>query len=139
MTDPQDDYIPEDLTPSNMDDIRAERARMFTLGFWKSLLAGHEGMGDTFWAGNYLAALFFIPVYVLLLAIPPLYGLFPYLFAAFGVYLLFVARAVAKAQPKGKLRTASRWKQMFWKTFGVAWTLMNATMCLTMSPFTGGV
>lgn len=56
MTEPtntseHDDHIPADLTPDNESEIEAERARMFTLGFWKSLLAGREGMGDTFWAG----------------------------------------------------------------------------------------
>ncbi|MCA0045219.1 hypothetical protein [Celeribacter litoreus] len=132
MTEQHDEHLPKDMTPVNEASIREERARMFTLGFWKSLLAGKEGLGDTFWAGNYLAALFFIPVYVILLAIPPLYGLFPYVFGAFGIYLLFVARAVAKAKPKGN-------SGLGLKIVGVLWTLMNATMCLTMSPFTGGV
>lgn len=136
MTEPtntseHDDHIPADLTPDNESEIEAERARMFTLGFWKSLLAGREGMGDTFWAGNYLAALFFIPVYVLLLAIPPLYGLIPVVFILFGIYLLFIARAVWLAKPKGNAGLG-------WKIAGVIWTLMNAGMSLAYTPFTGG-
>ncbi|WP_460274618.1 hypothetical protein [Celeribacter sp. ULVN23_4] len=126
-----DDHIPADLTPENENEIEAERARMFTFGFWKSLLAGREGMGDTFWAGNYLAALFFVPIYVLLIAIPPLYGLIPVVFILFGIYLLFVARAVWLAKPKGN-------SGMGWKIFGVIWTLMNAAMSLAYTPFTGG-
>lgn len=126
-----DDHIPADLTPENENEIEAERARMFTFGFWKSLLAGREGMGDTFWAGNYLAALFFVPIYVLLIAIPPLYGLIPVVFILFGIYLLFVARAVWLAKPKGN-------SGMGWKFFGVIWTLMNAAMSLAYTPFTGG-
>ncbi|TNE70079.1 hypothetical protein [Celeribacter ethanolicus] len=132
MTTPEhDDHIPADLTPANESEIEAERARMFTLGFWKSLLAGREGLGDTFWAGNYLAALFFVPVYVLLIAIPPLYGLIPVVFALFGIYLLFVARAVWLAKPKGDAGKG-------WKIAGVIWTLMNAAMSLAYTPFTGG-
>lgn len=126
-----DDHIPADLTPEHEEEIQAERARMFTFGFWKSLLAGHEGMGDTFWAGNYLAALFFIPVYVVLLAIPPLYGLIPVVFILFGLYLLAVARAVWIAKPKGD-------SGMGLKILGVLWTLMNAAMSLAYTPFTGG-
>ncbi|SFI54954.1 hypothetical protein [Celeribacter neptunius] len=130
--DPQHDaHIPADLTPEHEADIREERARMFTLGFWKSLLMGREGLGDTFWAGNYLAALFFVPVYVLLLAIPPLYGLIPVVFILFGIYLLAVARAVWLAKPKG-----DSGKGM--KLLGVIWTLMNAAMSLAYTPFTGG-
>ncbi|AJE48186.1 hypothetical protein [Celeribacter indicus] len=126
-----DEHTPEDLTPENEGEIRAERARMFTFGFWKSLLAGREGLGDTFWAGNYLAALFFIPVYILLLAIPPFYVLIPVVFALFGIYLLFVARAVWLAKPKGGAGIG-------WKIAGVIWTLMNAAMSLMMTPFSGG-
>lgn len=126
-----DDHTPADLTPENESEILDERARMFTLGFWKSLLAGREGMGDTFWAGNYLAALLFIPVYVILVAIPPLYGLIPVVFVLFGIYLLFVARAVWMAKPKGDAGKG-------WKIAGVIWTLMNAAMCLAYTPFTGG-
>ena len=131
MTDHHDDHIPADLTPENEDQIQAERARMFTFGFWKSLLKGQEGMGDTFWAGNYLAALLFMPVYIVILAIPPLYPVMPVAFVLFGVYLLAVARAVWLAKPKGP-------SGMGIKLLGVIWTLMNAAMSLAYTPFTGG-
>jgi hypothetical protein len=126
-----DDRIPADLTPDNEEEILAERARMFTLGFWKSLLLGREGMGDTFWAGNYLAALFFIPVYVVIVAFQPLYVLLPVVFVAFGLYLLAVARAVWIAKPKGT-------SGLGMKILGVIWTLMNAATVLAVSPFSAG-
>ncbi|WP_417262122.1 hypothetical protein [Celeribacter sp.] len=136
MTNPEhDDHIPADLTPENENEVLDERARMFTLGFWKSLLAGHEGLGDTFWAGNYLAALLFLPLMVLLFTIasflPSLSFLLSTSFVALGVYFLFVARAVWLAKPKGDTGLG-------WKIVGVIWTLMNAGMSLAYAPFTGG-
>jgi hypothetical protein len=132
---PHDDHIPADLTPKNEGEIQAERARMFTFGFWKSLLAGREGLGDTFWAGNYLAGLLFLPIMVVFLAlasfVPLLSPLLSASFVVFGVYLLGVARAVAIAQPKGNSGIGLR-------IFGVIWTLMNAGMCLVYSPFVAG-
>ena len=55
---------------SELDQINADRARMFTATFWKSLLQGREGLGDTFWAGNYLAGLLFLPLVIVLLFVP---------------------------------------------------------------------
>lgn len=124
--------LPQDLTPHDQDQIEAERKRMFTRAFWISLLKGREGLGDTFWAGNYLAALFFMPVYVVLLALPPLYPLMAPAFVLFGVYLLFVARAVWLAVSKSG--TTSRG----WKIAGVIWTVLNAISVMAVSPFTGG-
>ncbi|GAA3870663.1 hypothetical protein [Celeribacter arenosi] len=122
--------LPDDMSQNDADAIQAERARMFTTRFWLNLLRGQEGLGDTFWAGNYLSGLFLIPVVVLLLAIPPASGLLPFIFIAFGIYLLAVARAVAIAKPKGDTGLG-------WKIAGVAWTLLNAASCLAYAPFVG--
>lgn len=126
-----DEQLPEDLKPDDLDAIQAERQRMLTRGFWVSLLKGKEGLGETFWAGNYLAALFFLPVIVFILAIPPLYPLMGVSFVLFGVYLLVVARAVAIAKPKGDSGIGLR-------ILGVVWTLLNAFTCLSYAPFSAG-
>lgn len=123
--------LPEDLIPDDMDHIQDERARMFTRQFWGQLLKGQEGLGDTFWAGNYLAGLLFLPLVVFLLFIPPLYALIGPAFVVFGLYLLVVARAVAVARAKGDTGIG-------WRIFGVLWTLMNAGMCLSYAPFSAG-
>lgn len=118
-------------TQNDLDRIQAERSRMFTRGFWKSLLLGREGLGDTFWAGNYLAGLLFLPVVILLLSVPLFYPLMAPAFVIFGLYLLAVARAVWLAKPKG---TSGKGL----KILAVVWTLLNALSVLAVSPFSGG-
>ncbi|MFT6527901.1 MAG: hypothetical protein ACJAXG_001854 [Celeribacter sp.] len=116
---------------SELDQINADRARMFTATFWKSLLQGREGLGDTFWAGNYLAGLLFLPLVIVLLFVPVLYGLIAPAFVMFGLYLLAVARAVWLAKPKGN-------SGMGLKITAVIWTLLNAVSVMAVSPFSAG-
>ena len=116
---------------SDLDQINADRARMFTTTFWKSLLQGREGLGDTFWAGNYLAGLLFLPLVIVLLLVPVLYGLIAPAFVMFGLYLLAVARAVWLAKPKGN-------SGMGLKITAVIWTLLNAVSVMAVSPFSAG-
>lgn len=116
---------------SELDQINADRARMFTATFWKSLLQGREGLGDTFWAGNYLAGLLFLPLVIVLLFVPVLYGLIAPAFVMFGLYLLAVVRAVWLAKPKGN-------SGMGLKITAVIWTLLNAVSVMAVSPFSAG-
>lgn len=116
---------------SELDQINADRARMFTRAFWKSLLQGREGLGDTFWAGNYLAGLLFLPLVIVLLFVPVLYGLIAPAFVMFGLYLVAVARAVWLAKPKGN-------SGMGLKITAVVWTLLNAVSVMAVSPFSAG-
>ena len=118
-------------TDQELDQINADRARMFTLGFWKSLLQGREGLGDTFWAGNYLAGLLFLPIIIVMLFVPLFYGLMAPAFILFGLYLLAVARAVWLAKPKGNSGTGL-------KILAVIWTLLNAITVMAASPFSAG-
>ncbi|WP_417241491.1 hypothetical protein [Celeribacter sp.] len=130
-----DNHLPDDLTPDDLDQIAAERQRMFTRAFWISLLKGKEGLGDTFWAGNYLAGLFYLGVMIALLAIasfiPVLSPVLSASFVVFGIYLLAVARAVAIAKPKGN-------SGLFIRTLGVVWTLMSAASVLVYAPYVAG-
>ncbi|SEK69235.1 hypothetical protein [Pacificibacter marinus] len=116
---------------SELDQINADRARMFTRAFWKSLLQGREGLGDTFWAGNYLAGLLFLPIVIVLLFVPALYGGIAPAFVMFGLYLMAVARAVWLAKPKGN-------SGMELKVTAVVWTLLNALCVMAVSPFSAG-
>lgn len=116
---------------NDLDQINADRARMFTTTFWKSLLQGREGLGDTFWAGNYLAGLLFLPLVIVLLFVPIFYGLIAPAFVIFGLYLLAVARAVWLAKPKGN-------SGMGLKITAVVWTLLNAVSVMAVSPFSAG-
>jgi len=130
-----DDQLPKDLTPENLEEIAQQRQRMFTRAFWIGLLKGNEGLGDTFWAGNYLAGLFYLGVMIVLLALASFIPFFsPVLsasFVAFGIYLLAVARAVAVAKPKGNAGTTLR-------VLGVIWTLLGAASVLVYSPYVAG-
>ena len=116
---------------NELDKINADRARMFTREFWVSLLKGREGLGDTFWAGNYLAGLLFLPIVVVLLFVPAFYGLIAPAFVIFGLYLLVVACAVWLAKPKGT-------SGMGLKLTAVFWTLLNALSVIAVSPFSAG-
>lgn len=118
-------------TQDELDQINADRARMFTVTFWKSLLQGREGLGDTFWAGNYLAGLLFLPIVIIMLFVPLFYGLIAPAFVIFGLYLLAVARAVWLAKPKG-----NSGKDI--KITAVVWTLLNAVSVMAVSPFSAG-
>lgn len=126
------DHLPEDLKPADYDRIAEERQRFMKREFWISLLKGREALGDTFWAGNYLAALFFLPVMIVLLAlgsfVPSLSFLLSASFVAFGIYLLAVARAVAVAKSSSAIG---------WRVAGVVWTLLNAGTLLMYAPFSG--
>ncbi|WP_439103897.1 hypothetical protein [Celeribacter marinus] len=130
-----DNHIPDDLTPENLDEIATERQRMFTRGFWISLLKGREGLGDTFWAGNYLAGLIYLPIMIVLLTLASFAPIFSPLlsasFVVFGIYLLAVARAVAVAKPKGN-------SGLFTRALGVIWTLMSAASVIVYAPFVAG-
>lgn len=118
-------------TQDELDQINADRARMFTVTFWKSLLQGREGLGDTFWAGNYLAGLLFLPIVIIMLFVPLFYGLIAPAFVIFGLYLLAVARAVWLAKPKGNSGKGI-------KITAVVWTLLNAVSVMAVSPFSAG-
>jgi hypothetical protein len=118
-------------TQDELDQINADRARMFTVTFWKSLLQGREGLGDTFWAGNYLAGLLFLPIVIIMLFVPFFYGLIAPAFVIFGLYLLAVARAVWLAKPKGNSGKGI-------KITAVVWTLLNAVSVMAVSPFSAG-
>ncbi|MEM5475918.1 hypothetical protein [Pacificibacter sp. AS14] len=118
-------------TEQELAQINADRARMFTVPFWKSLLQGREGLGDTFWAGNYLAGLLFLPIVIVMLFVPMFYGLMAPAFVIFGLYLLAVARAVWLAKPKG-----NSGKGM--KIAALVWTLLNAISVMAVSPYSAG-
>lgn len=118
-------------TDQELAQINVDRARMFTASFWKSLLQGREGLGDTFWAGNYLAGLLFLPIVIVMLFVPLFYGLIAPAFVIFGLYLLAVARAVWLAKPKG-----SSGKGI--KITALIWTLLNAISVMAVSPYSAG-
>jgi len=122
MTNPSDQELAQ---------INADRARMFTWAFWKSLLQGREGLGDTFWAGNYLAGLLFLPIVIVMLFVPFFYGLIAPAFVIFGLYLLAVARAVWLAKPKGDSGKGI-------KITALVWTLLNAICVMAVSPYSAG-
>jgi len=122
MTNPSDQELAQ---------INADRARMFTWAFWKSLLQGREGLGDTFWAGNYLAGLLFLPIVIVMLFVPFFYGLIAPAFVIFGLYLLAVARAVWLAKPKGDSGKGIR-------ITALVWTLLNAICVMAVSPYSAG-
>lgn len=127
------DHLPEDLKPEDMAAIAAERQLYLTRGFWVSLLKGRESLGDTFWIGNYLSALIFLPVMIVIFMmaalVPAVAFLMPVAFILFGVFLLGVARAVGVAPSK---------RGLAWRVVGVAWTLMNALMMLASGPLVLG-
>jgi hypothetical protein len=104
---------------------------MFTRGFWIRLLQGREGLGDTFWAGNYLAGLLFLPIVIVMLFVPVFYGLIAPAFVVFGLYLLCVARAVWLAKPKGNSGKGL-------KILALVWTLLNAISVMAVSPYSAG-
>ncbi|MBU2868567.1 hypothetical protein [Pacificibacter marinus] len=118
-------------TDQELAQINADRARMFTWAFWKSLLQGREGLGDTFWAGNYLAGLLFLPIVIVMLFVPFFYGLIAPAFVMFGLYLLAVARAVWLAKPKGDSGKGI-------KITALVWTLLNAISVMAVSPYSAG-
>jgi hypothetical protein len=122
MTNPTD----QELAQNN-----ADRARMFTWPFWKSLLQGREGLGDTFWAGNYLAGLLFLPIIIVMVFVPLLQGLMAPAFVIFGLYLLAVARAVWFAKPMGSSGIGI-------KITALVWTLLNAISVMAVSPYSAG-
>ena len=99
-------------------DIKAERRKYATLAWWRRVLAGRETLGETFWTGNYLPALVMVPLGGVLVVIPALIPVAGALLGLFGVFLLALSTAVARARPK-KTET-------WWRLPGVALTLANA-------------
>ncbi|MBU2935781.1 MULTISPECIES: hypothetical protein [Pacificibacter] len=125
-------------TDQELAQINADRARMFTWAFWKSLLQGREGLGDTFWAGNYLAGLLFLPIVIVMLFVPFFYGLIAPAFVMFGLYLLAVARAVWLAKPKGDSGKGTKIMAKVYKFMALVWTLLNAICVMAVSPYSAG-
>lgn len=107
-------------------DIQAERRKYATLRWWRSVLAGRETLGETFWTGNYLSALVVVPLIVMLLVIPPLIPLGAALLGLYGLFLLALTTAVARASPKG-----GGWT--WWKLPAVLLTLLNAATALGLT------
>lgn len=107
-------------------DIQAERRKYATLRWWRSVLAGLETLGETFWTGNYLSALVVVPLIVMLLVIPPLIPLGAALLGLYGLFLLALTTAVARASPKG-----GGWT--WWKLPAVLLTLLNAATALGLT------
>ncbi|MEJ1999882.1 MAG: hypothetical protein P8X77_00600, partial [Maritimibacter sp.] len=99
-------------------DIQAERERIFTIAFWSSLLSGREGLGDTFWFGNYLFGLMAFPLIFLIAIQAPLDRILSIVSLLFSLYFLVVARAVSLSKPKGDAGAG-------WKIAGVFVTLLH--------------
>jgi hypothetical protein len=116
----------DELTRSSQD-----RRRYFTRAWIRSMLQGREGLGDTFWVGNFGMLLIIVPlaalVPVLLSGVGmgpglliPLQGLF---LALVGLYFVGLGRAVfivARRTPQAGP----------WRWVGLAYTLAQAALCL---------
>lgn len=107
-------------------EIQAERRKYATLRWWRSVLSGRETLGETFWTGNYLSALVVVPVVVMLLVIPKMLPVAIALLGVYGVFLLFLTVAVARARPKD-----GKWT--WWKLPGVALTLVDAVLVIGLT------
>ncbi|PTX53489.1 hypothetical protein IQ03_00404 [Gemmobacter caeni] len=114
-----------DLPPDKIDAILAERARFFTAGWFRELLAGRMTPGETFWAGTYGPLLFLVPGLVLLamlLAIFAPAASTPVMALSsifFGIYLLVLLRALVRS-------TARATRPKTWPRVGIIVTLLNA-------------
>ncbi len=116
---------------SEASDIQTERERLFTIAFWSSLLTGHEGLGDTFWFGNYLFGLLAFPLIFLIAILAPLGPVLSIISLLFSLYYLLVARAVFLAKPKGDAGVG-------WKIAGVFVTLLNVASAFIYALAMGG-
>jgi len=114
-----------ELTPREIEKIEAERAKIFTAPWFRDLVAGRLGLGDTFWIGNYGVLLGVVPVVVLISGLlyaqlPDLLTPFLRLFTlALGLWRLITLRALAKARARLAARGA-------WPIVGLIWTLGEA-------------
>lgn len=114
-----------DMPQAELDEILAERQKIFTPKWFVSLVSGRLSPGDTFWLGNYGVLLFVVPTVVLLamlLAIAVPGQMAPILYAIAllaGLYRVAILRALISASvstpgPKG------------WRITGILWTAIEA-------------
>ncbi|MFC5737078.1 hypothetical protein [Sinirhodobacter huangdaonensis] len=114
-----------ELTEREIEKIEAERAKIFTAPWFRDLVAGRLGLGDTFWIGNYGVLLGVVPLVVLISGLlyaqlPDLLTPFLRLFAAaLGLWRLVTLRALARARTRLAARGA-------WPIAGLIWTLGEA-------------
>ena len=119
----------QDTPQSALDAIRAERTRIFSRQWFRDLLAGRLGPGDTFWLGNYGTAMVIVPLVMLLAMILAISApaAMPSTLAAIaalvGLYRITILRALvvttrAAAGPNG------------WRWTGVVWTGIEAALLL---------
>lgn len=114
-----------ELTEREIEKIEAERAKIFTAPWFRDLVAGRLGLGDTFWIGNYGVLLGVVPLVVLISGLlyaqlPDLLTPFLRLFAAaLGLWRLVTLRALAQARTRLAARGA-------WPIVGLIWTLGEA-------------
>lgn len=105
--------------------IQAERAQIFTPDWFRRLLSGRLGVGDTFWLGNYAVLLGVVPLVVLVAGL--LYAQAP---GAMMPFLRGFALAVALwrlgiVQALWRARSTRRAKGV-WPVAGLLWTLGEA-------------
>lgn len=55
-----------ELTQKQLEALAAERAKIFTLGWFANLFGARLGFGDTFWLGLFGVMLFVVPAVVLI-------------------------------------------------------------------------
>ncbi|RWR51872.1 hypothetical protein EOW65_03170 [Sinirhodobacter ferrireducens] len=114
-----------ELTEREIEKIEAERAKIFTAPWFRDLVAGRLGLGDTFWIGNYGVLLGVVPLVVLVSGLlyaqlPDLMTPFLQLFAAaLGLWRLVTLRALARARTRLAAPGA-------WPIVGLIWTLGEA-------------
>lgn len=118
-----------ELTEREIEKIEAERAKIFTAPWFRDLVAGRLGLGDTFWIGNYGVLLGVVPLVVLISGLlyaqlPDLLTPFLRLFAAaLGLWRLVTLRALARARTRLAARGA-------WPIVGLIWTLGEAIIAV---------
>ena len=113
-------------TETELEEIAETRARYFSLRWFKELLSGQLGFGDTFWLGNYGVQLFTVPALMLVVGLivasapGALNGFLGGVFAASAVWQALLLLALFKV----RARTSARGG---WVLAGL---LLTAVSCL---------
>lgn len=113
-----------DPTQAELDRILDQRARIFTPGWFRDLIAARLGFGDTFWLGGYGILLALVPLVVLISGL--IYaqapeGVTPFLrgvVGVFGLWRIVILQALLRRGPRG-----------VWPVIGILWLLGEALAC----------
>ncbi len=114
-----------DMPEKQLEEIAAERARIFTPQWFADLFGARLGYGDTFWLGNYGVLMFAVPAVVLIAGL--LYAqspaaMMPFLkiFAvALGLWRLGILQALVRLRQRVAAGGA-------WVVIGMLWTAGEA-------------